>query len=154
MLQCTALGLGQPLASAALVAAHSLRIWSMSQTSAAPYSTGAPTEPVELTVSEDLLSKVTDKELLRTGGLIGGKWTQATSRATFHVSCWCQQLDPGIPAAQGGHCCCAHCFMQQASKCGYRATCQLLFCIIYNPPAVHTAVLSVAQVNPSNGHFW
>jgi hypothetical protein len=94
MLQCTALGLGQPLASAALVAAHSLRIWSMSQPAAASYSTGAPTEPVELTVSEDLLSKVTDKDLLRTGGLIGGKWTQATSRATFHVSKQQQRLNP------------------------------------------------------------
>ncbi|WIA28425.1 hypothetical protein OEZ86_010970 [Tetradesmus obliquus] len=57
----------------------------MAQPAAAAYSTGAPSEPVELTVSEDLLSKVTDKELLRTGGLIGGKWTQATNRATFHV---------------------------------------------------------------------
>jgi hypothetical protein len=67
----------------------------MTQPAAAPYSTGAPMEPVELTVSEDLLSKVTDKDLLRTGGLIGGKWTQATSRATFHVSRQLQLRDPG-----------------------------------------------------------
>lgn len=51
------------------------------------YSTNTePPEPVEMRISEDLLSKVKDKDLLRTSGFIGGKWTPATNNATYQVS--------------------------------------------------------------------
>jgi hypothetical protein len=35
--------------------------------------------------SEELLSKLQDKELLRTCGFIGGKWSEASSGATYDV---------------------------------------------------------------------
>jgi hypothetical protein len=39
-----------------------------------------------LGASEELLSKLQDKELLRTHGLIGGKWSEASNGATYDVS--------------------------------------------------------------------
>lgn len=36
--------------------------------------------------SDELLAKLQDKELLRTCGLIGGKWSEASNGATYDVS--------------------------------------------------------------------
>jgi len=36
--------------------------------------------------ADDLVSKLQDKELLRTCGLIGGKWSEASNGATYDVS--------------------------------------------------------------------
>ena len=42
-------------------------------------------EPIELRISEELLARVQDKELLHTCGFIGGKWLQASDRSTYQV---------------------------------------------------------------------
>lgn len=36
-------------------------------------------------LSDDLLSRITDKDLLHTCGFIGGKWLQASDRSTYQV---------------------------------------------------------------------
>jgi hypothetical protein len=47
--------------------------------------TGIMGQPLEARVSEDLLARIKDKDLVHTCGFIGGKWTQATDRATYQV---------------------------------------------------------------------
>jgi hypothetical protein len=42
-------------------------------------------EPIEMRISDELLQRVQDKELLHTCGFIGGKWLQASDRSTFQV---------------------------------------------------------------------
>lgn len=82
------LSLGHHVAAAAVAGTQSLALSRMSQTCKL-YSTSAEQpEPIELRVSEELLSKVQDKELLRTSGLIGGKWSKASNRATYQVLEW------------------------------------------------------------------
>lgn len=71
----------------------------MSQPAAAYSNSTKQPEPVELTVSEELLSKVEDKELLRTGGLIGGKWSPASDRATYQVGAVTADGIRGVSAA-------------------------------------------------------
>ena len=43
-----------------------------------------PSKP--LGAADELLSKLQDKELLKTHGLIGGKWSEASNGATYDVS--------------------------------------------------------------------
>ena len=49
------------------------------------FSGSTQPEPAELRLSDELLSRVEDKELLHSCGFIGGKWVQATDRATYQV---------------------------------------------------------------------
>eukprot|EP00879_Flechtneria_rotunda_P002344 GHRR01002539.1.p1 GENE.GHRR01002539.1~~GHRR01002539.1.p1 ORF type:complete len:546 (+),score=169.25 GHRR01002539.1:2001-3638(+) len=80
------LSLGRPVASAGRVVPNALRILG-SQGLCSSYSTNTqPSEPVELRISEDLLSKVKEKDLLRAFGFIGGKWSKASNRATYQVT--------------------------------------------------------------------
>jgi hypothetical protein len=52
--------------------------------------------------SEELLSKLQDKELLRTCGFIGGKWSEASNGATYDVS---TTLTARLVAVQRRGCC-------------------------------------------------
>lgn len=46
--------------------------------------------------SDELLAKLKDKELLRTCGLIGGKWSEASNGATYDVSTHAHLCLPGL----------------------------------------------------------
>jgi hypothetical protein len=58
-------------------------------------------EPAELRLSEELLSRVEDKELLHSCGFIGGKWVQATDRSTYQVLLL-RWFKPGTPPPYTG----------------------------------------------------
>lgn len=82
--------------------------------------------------SDELLSRLKDKQLLRTCGLIGGKWSEASNGATFDVSsrsaAWC--------------CCCA----SHAVPGGSRWVCRLhaiqrLGDVAYHPCVCRTTLM-------------
>jgi hypothetical protein len=49
-------------------------------------STQQQTTGKSVGAADELLSQIKDKELLRTCGLIGGKWSEASNGATYDVS--------------------------------------------------------------------
>lgn len=75
---------------AVLFARHSLLASRMAPTSrsvsSASISGKQDKEPMQLSISDELMSRLQDKELLHACGFIGGKWTKASDRATYQVS--------------------------------------------------------------------
>ncbi len=100
---CWLRGVGRGIANRARAVAQAQRAMSV--------GSSKELQPIEMLVSDELLSRLTDKELLHTCGFIGGKWLQATDRTTYQVGVLSRARHRGCGACA----CVVHAALRSAS---------------------------------------